>query len=124
MNTGEEEETTIFSFRAKIFVFDKDTKSWKERGMGNIHLNTSIPDEKDLNDDKTPKRRVRLIGRADATYRVILNIPLTKSLINLYGDKGKEPSGTAYNVVGQEDGVNRQFIIKVSSHNPSAQGNC
>lgn len=65
-------------------------------------------------DADAPKRKLRLIARADATYKVLLNVPLSKELANLYGDKGEEPKGINYTVVSREDGVTKTYIIKVS----------
>lgn len=82
--------------------------------MGTIRVKASILDLNDLaNSEEKPKRQCRLIARADATYRLILNIPLSKDLKGLYGDKGNEPADTKYNIVGWEDGENRQYIIRV-----------
>lgn len=36
--TGEEEEERLFCERAKLFRFDKDTKEWKERGIGELKI--------------------------------------------------------------------------------------
>lgn len=35
---GEEEEERLFCERAKLFRFDKDTKEWKERGIGELKI--------------------------------------------------------------------------------------
>lgn len=36
--TGEEDETTLYSQRVKLFRFDADTSQWKERGVGNLKI--------------------------------------------------------------------------------------
>ena len=38
VKTGEEEEETLFKFRAKVFRFSPETKEWKERGLGDIKI--------------------------------------------------------------------------------------
>lgn len=38
VTTGEEEEEVKFKFRSKVFRFDKDTKEWKERGIGDLKI--------------------------------------------------------------------------------------
>ncbi len=65
VETGEEEEETIFTCRAKLFHFED--KQWKERGVGIFKVNVrydevkmNIPrddseDEEDGNNEKTPK---------------------------------------------------------------------
>ncbi|KAG9296516.1 hypothetical protein G9A89_015108 [Geosiphon pyriformis] len=61
--TGEEDELTLFSSRAKLHCMDGNI--WKERGVGQIKLN--------ITRDHT---KSRLVMRADAVLRVILNISL------------------------------------------------
>lgn len=38
MVTGEEEEDTVFSIRAKLYILS-DQKQWKERGTGPLKVN-------------------------------------------------------------------------------------
>merc|ERR1712223_1636393 len=38
VTTGEEDEEVLFKHRAKVYRFDKDTKEWKERGVGDIKI--------------------------------------------------------------------------------------
>jgi hypothetical protein len=38
ITTGEEDEETVYSQRAKLFRFDKPTKQWKERGVGDLKI--------------------------------------------------------------------------------------
>ncbi|RPA87855.1 hypothetical protein BJ508DRAFT_65109 [Ascobolus immersus RN42] len=111
--TGEENEITVFQTRGKVFAFDKESKSWKEKGLGNVRLKASVPDLNDIvSTSDAPKRKLRLIARADATYKVLLNVPLSKELAHLYGDKGEEPKGINYTVVTKEDGVTKTYAIK------------
>ncbi|CAG8645133.1 17250_t:CDS:2, partial [Cetraspora pellucida] len=63
--TGEEEEITRHTVRAKLFCMGNEHQ-WKERGVGMLKLNYP----KDC--EKSP----RLIMRADGVLRVILNISL------------------------------------------------
>ncbi|XP_034939495.1 ran-binding protein 3 [Chelonus insularis] len=58
--TGEEGETNILQINCKLFTFDKETSSWKERGRGTLRLNDR--------DDES-----RLVGRVTGTQRLILN---------------------------------------------------
>ena len=60
--TGEELETVKFVARAKLFRFSKETKEWKERGIGEIKL---------LCDEKANK--YRLLMRRDQVLKVCLN---------------------------------------------------
>ena len=36
--SGEEEETAVFRYRAKLFRFDKDANQWKEKGIGEMKI--------------------------------------------------------------------------------------
>ncbi|CAG8532503.1 5631_t:CDS:10 [Diversispora eburnea] len=62
--TGEENEITRHSVRAKLYCMDGQT--WKERGVGILRLNYP------RNYEKSP----RLVMRADGVLRVILNVAL------------------------------------------------
>ncbi|RHZ59075.1 hypothetical protein Glove_365g290 [Diversispora epigaea] len=62
--TGEENENTRHSIRAKLYCLDGQT--WKERGVGTLKLN--YPN----NNENSP----RLVMRADNVLRVILNVSL------------------------------------------------
>ena len=59
--TGEERESTLFSCRAKLYIFDQPTKAWKERGLGILKLNelkpTTVPD--DDSDDSSKRHEAK-----------------------------------------------------------------
>ncbi|KAI5714863.1 hypothetical protein M8J77_006705 [Diaphorina citri] len=38
VKTGEEDETKLYGERCKLYRYDKDTKEWKERGVGELKL--------------------------------------------------------------------------------------
>jgi len=112
--TGEENEVTICHYRAKTYHFDKAASVWKERGVGTLKLLVSKIDLNDLVDTDVPiKRKYRLIMRADAVHKVILNVPLTEDLIATYGDQGKFPSGNNFRMLGLENGELTTLLIKV-----------
>ncbi|KAL9090473.1 MAG: hypothetical protein Q9165_005234 [Trypethelium subeluteriae] len=92
VNTGEDDESTRFQSRTKLYAFmaaDGSTqKTWKERGVGTVKLNVSKED--DEKPDEPPK--VRLIMRADGSQRVVLNTPVLKDI--KFGDaQGDKPTG-------------------------------
>ncbi|RHZ73632.1 hypothetical protein Glove_230g16 [Diversispora epigaea] len=64
VSTGEENESTRHSIRAKLYCLDGQT--WKERGVGILKINYP------KNNEKSP----RLVMRADNVLRVILNVSL------------------------------------------------
>ncbi|KAF8429549.1 hypothetical protein EV426DRAFT_125658 [Tirmania nivea] len=113
--TGEENEITICHYRAKSYHFDKSASAWKERGVGTLKLLASKIDLNDLadNPDGPIKRKYRLIMRADAVHKVILNVPLTEDLIATYGDQGKFPSGNNFRLLGFENGELMTLLIKL-----------
>ncbi|KAJ2428616.1 hypothetical protein GGF41_001323 [Coemansia sp. RSA 2531] len=68
VRTFEEDETCLFSTKAKLFELQDAT--WKERGGGQFKINSKIeqPD------------KCRLLMRTDLTFRLILNVPLFHGL--------------------------------------------
>ncbi|KAF2748677.1 hypothetical protein M011DRAFT_466453 [Sporormia fimetaria CBS 119925] len=78
VETGEENETTIYTARGKLYHF---SEGWKERGAGVFKLNQS---------NESPKRS-RFILRADGTHRLLLNCPVGKGLIFGGNAQGEEP---------------------------------
>ncbi len=42
---GEESEKNIVLISAKLYIFEGDTRTWKDRGRGEIRLNDSAKDE-------------------------------------------------------------------------------
>ncbi|KAF1960571.1 hypothetical protein CC80DRAFT_259646 [Byssothecium circinans] len=82
IETGEENEDTAWSGRAKLYTLagGAGMKAWQERGVGPFKLNVT----------REAPKKARFVLRADGTHRLILNAAITKSL--LVGDAdGKEP---------------------------------
>ncbi|KXJ95608.1 hypothetical protein Micbo1qcDRAFT_27578 [Microdochium bolleyi] len=87
VDDGETGEATILSVRAKIYYLDKASKSWKERGAGNLRINVplqcvdidedtgaAVPGSFDASSlEDGDSKVVRLVMRQDSTHRVILN---------------------------------------------------
>ncbi|EXX54635.1 uncharacterized protein OCT59_015018 [Rhizophagus irregularis] len=63
--TGEEDEITRYSIKAKLYWMDK-SQQWKERGVGTLRLN--FP--------RDEKKSPRIVMRADGVLKVILNVAL------------------------------------------------
>jgi len=120
VETGEENETTEYTCRAKLYNFvlsdpskPGSKKEWKERGLGTLRLNVqeqpAIPakdgeDEADLEGGAAPatKTKARLVMRADGSHRVILNTPVLKAIT--FGDaQGNEPKGQYMHFMGYVD---------------------
>ncbi|EGV62101.1 hypothetical protein PSN45_000812 [Yamadazyma tenuis] len=106
--TGEEDEKSHFNSLCKLFELDFEhmKDGWKERGLGQIHLNQSIKDP----------TQVRLVMRSHGLLRVILNSKITK---NTETHKGLEASLTPgkffrFNAVN-ECGQPVQYLLKFSN---------
>ncbi|CAD5216758.1 unnamed protein product [Bursaphelenchus xylophilus] len=61
--TGEEGEVNILHVSCKFYIFDKETKSWQERGNGVLRINQSFEE----------RQNFRIIGRATGNQRVCVN---------------------------------------------------
>jgi Ran-binding protein 3 len=133
VETGEEDEKTIFSCRAKLYHFEKE---WKERGTGVFKINVryearslSVTEneatksdqdeskddsEADLEGGDEPELecKARIIMRTDGVHRVVLNTPVFKDM-NVGTPDGQEPSGKTMHLTGLEDGKPIGFQIKV-----------
>jgi Ran-binding protein 3 len=107
VETGEEEEETMFSCRAKLFHFEKE---WKERGVGTIKLNVHYAINEDP--EEAPEQKARLIMRTDGVHRVVLNTPVFKGM-RFGTPDGKEPTGKTLNLTGMENGKPALFLLKV-----------
>ncbi|KAI5296469.1 hypothetical protein KEM52_001911 [Ascosphaera acerosa] len=145
-STGEEEETTVFSCRAKLFYFANG--EWKERGVGALKVNVCPPSDDDdesgkedeqpnqqhgnegedekaatskgdrtrETQDKNKRARARIVMRADGVWRVILNTPLFKGM--KFGDAaGNPPSTKAVTLTAVEDGHPVLFTLRVHNAN-------
>jgi Ran-binding protein 1 len=60
--TGEEDEETLWKRRAKLFRFDKESNTWKERGTGEIKFQKN----------KTTNK-IRVLMRRDGTLKICAN---------------------------------------------------
>ncbi|OCT51082.1 hypothetical protein CLCR_08312 [Cladophialophora carrionii] len=139
LNTGEEEEETIFTCTAKLYHFEKE---WKESGVGDFKINIryearSTPAESSTEEDTTKnnetnepdveagqsgsfgrlERKARLIMRARGTHRLVLNTPVFKEMIVGTPD-GKEPTGKTMHLTGLEGGKPTGYQMKASSPEP------
>lgn len=90
LETGEEDETTQFTCRAKLYNFSTlpdGKKEWRERGFGTLRLNV-----KNTAPGETGPPQARLLMRAEGSHRVVLNTGIKKDY--KFGDgKGDKPVG-------------------------------
>lgn len=68
VKTGEEEELITFEYRAKLLRFVKESKEWKERGVGNMKVLVN----------KNDPNKVRLLMRREQVLKLCCNQLLTK----------------------------------------------
>ncbi|XP_073983493.1 nucleoporin 358 isoform X3 [Rhodnius prolixus] len=97
--TGEEDETVLYSHRAKLFRFDATSKEWKERGIGDIKI---------LKHNATGK--IRLLMRREPIFKLSLNHYLTPDIVM----KVKEDKSWIWSAKDFASGevVQEQFAIR------------
>eukprot|EP00741_Cyanophora_paradoxa_P023691 tig00021612_g22885.t1 len=102
--TGEEDETVAFQLRrAKLFVLEKESKQFRETGVGPVRVNVH----------KTSTRS-RVIMRVEGSGRLILNAPIFEKMIV---DKVTDKQVRVQTVVAGEDGspTPATYLIRVAS---------
>ncbi|ELV10012.1 Ran-binding protein 3 [Tupaia chinensis] len=98
--TGEEAESNVLQIQCKLFVFDKTSQSWVERGRGLLRLNDMA-----ATDDGTLQSR--LVMRTQGSLRLILN---TKLWAQMQIDKASEKSIRITATDAEDQGV-KVFLI-------------
>ena len=78
VQTGEEQERVVFSHRAKLYRYDKDVSSWKERGIGTMKILHN-----------SDKGRSRILMRREVVHKICANHFITADM------KLEEKKGTA-----------------------------
>lgn len=68
VKTGEENETILFEHRAKLLRYVKESKEWKERGIGTMKVMVN----------KDDPNKVRLLMRRDQVFKLCCNQMLAK----------------------------------------------
>lgn len=71
VKSGEENESTIFQAKAKLYYMElsKASEGWKEKGIGIIKIN-------EYNESPSKLYTSRLVMRQDGNLKLILNLPL------------------------------------------------
>ncbi|KAL4897862.1 hypothetical protein BDV59DRAFT_198122 [Aspergillus ambiguus] len=106
LETGEEEEKTYFSCKAKLFQFSAN--EWRERGIGSFKINVRIVDGQEN------KKAARMIMRADGVGRVMLNTPLFKGMT--VGDaSGNEPKSKQIHLASLENDRSVPCLLRTPS---------
>ncbi|XP_067317470.1 ran-binding protein 3-like isoform X6 [Anolis sagrei] len=102
--TGEEAESNVLQIQCKLFVFDKVSQSWVERGRGLLRLN-------DMASTDDGMLQSRLVMRTQGSLRLILN---TKLWAQMQIDKASEKSIRITALDTEDQGV-KVFLILASS---------
>ncbi|KAF8003916.1 hypothetical protein HF325_001364 [Metschnikowia pulcherrima] len=104
VETGEENESSLFSTTAKLFELDLDNvaEGWKERGRGPLHLNQS---------QENPAE-ARLVMRSNGLLRVILNYKVTPTTDLIKGLEASLSPGKFLRMASLSGGKPVQYLLK------------
>lgn len=106
VKTGEEEEKTDLSLRVRLYAvsLEDQASGWKERGVGQLKLNSN-------NEGKH-----RLLMRADGNLRVALNLALSSATQVYLGFPTSLSSEKVVRLTGVDnDGTTCQFAMRCAS---------
>ncbi|XP_072516753.1 ran-binding protein 3a [Salminus brasiliensis] len=106
VRTGEESESNVLQIQCKLFVFEKSSQSWVERGCGLLRLN-----DMSSTDVHNGTLQSRLVMRTQGSLRLILN---TKLWAQMQVDKASEKSIRITAVDTEDQGI-KVFLISASS---------
>ncbi|KAM6329008.1 ran-binding protein 3-like [Alca torda] len=102
--TGEEAEHNVLQINCKLFVFNKLSLTWIERGRGSLRLN-------DTSSNKCGMLQSRLIMRNQGSLRLILNTRLWDQMVI----KRANSKSLCLTATDQEDHSVQVFLIQASS---------
>ncbi|NWW46458.1 RNB3L protein, partial [Pedionomus torquatus] len=102
--TGEEAEHNVLQINCKLFVFNKLSLTWIERGRGSLRLN-------DTSSKKRGMLQSRLIMRNQGSLRLILNTRLWDQMVI----KRANRKSLCFTATNQEDHSVQVFLIQASS---------
>ncbi|XP_026721657.1 ran-binding protein 3-like isoform X2 [Athene cunicularia] len=102
--TGEEAEHNVLQINCKLFVFNKISLIWIERGRGSLRLN-------DTSSNKYGMLQSRLIMRNQGSLRLILNTRLWDQMVI----KRANRKSLCFTATDQEDHSVQVFLIQASS---------
>ncbi|GAB0200702.1 ran-binding protein 3 [Grus japonensis] len=110
--TGEEAESNVLQIQCKLFVFDKISQSWVERGRGLLRLNDMASTDDGTLQSRLGKRsQGKRVMRTQGSLRLILN---TKLWAQMQIDKASEKSIRITAMDTEDQGV-KVFLISASS---------
>ncbi|XP_064498997.1 ran-binding protein 3-like isoform X2 [Pseudopipra pipra] len=102
--TGEEAEHNVLQINCKLFVFNKLSLTWTERGRGSLRLN-------DTSSSKHGMLQSRLIMRNQGSLRLILNTRLWEQMVI----KRANRKSLCFTATDQEDHSVQVFLTQAGS---------
>ncbi|XP_021236332.1 ran-binding protein 3-like isoform X4 [Numida meleagris] len=102
--TGEEEEHNVLQINCKLFLFNKLSLTWTEKGRGSLRLN-------DTSSNKRGMLQSRLIMRNQGSLRLILNTRLWGQMVI----KRANNKSLCFTATDQEDHSVQVFLIQARS---------
>ena len=104
-SSGEENEIIVYTQRAKLFRYDKDTSQWKERGVGNLKLLKH-----------KISGQIRVLMRRDQIFKVCANHFLTADM-ELKPNSGSDRSWVWHTNADVSDGESKAEQLAVQFKN-------
>ncbi|XP_078488082.1 E3 SUMO-protein ligase RanBP2-like isoform X2 [Ciona intestinalis] len=105
--TGEEQDQVLFENRVKLFVFHRESKQWKERGLGKVRILQNLNNY-----------RIRLVMRREQVFKVCLNHFITEAIhfnFKENSDKVLVWAATDFSDPDKPNGEMLQFAMKLKS---------
>ncbi|NWT80663.1 RNB3L protein, partial [Lanius ludovicianus] len=102
--TGEEAEHNVLQINCKLFIFNKLSLTWTERGRGSLRLN-------DTSSNKHGLLQSRLIMRNQGNLKLILNTRLWEQMVI----KRANRNSLCFTATDQEDHSVQVFLTQASS---------
>lgn len=115
MKSGEEDETTIFQAKAKLYSMElsRANEGWREKGLGIIKVN----------EYKKPPSQLytsRLVMRQEGNYKLILNLPLIEGFNIVKGMPSSLHADKFLRIQTVEGNVPVQYALKLQVDNVRA----
>ncbi|QPG74992.1 hypothetical protein FOA43_002332 [Brettanomyces nanus] len=107
MKSGEEEESTLYQVKSKLYRMDltKMSEGWRERGAGMLKVNQLKK--------PTESYKARLIMRQSGNLKLILNLPIVKNLEIFRGMTSSFSGNKFIRVQTVEEGKPIQYALKI-----------
>ncbi|GME69415.1 unnamed protein product [[Candida] boidinii] len=111
VKSGEEDETTLISVKAKLYHLDLTNVSdgWKEKGIGILKVNKLAKPQENYS--------TRIVMRQDGIYKLILNVPVVKGFEVYRGMTSSLSSAKFVRIQFIENGKPTQYALKMSLDN-------